>query len=66
MQIQLVPYALPQKLFSSSCFAMVCKTSIRKSGNILYAIHTQIGNKGDISHCTLFSRAKIYWIYPFP
>ena len=42
MQIQLVPCALPQKLSSSSYFAMIWKTAIRKSGNILYAIHTQI------------------------
>ena len=38
MQIQLVPCALPQKLSSSSYFAMIWKTAIRESGNILYAI----------------------------
>ena len=44
MQIQLVPCALSQKVFSSSCFSVIWKTAIRKSGNILYAIHTHIGN----------------------
>ena len=38
MQIQLAPCALPQTFFSSSCFAMIWKTAIRKSGNILYAV----------------------------
>ena len=63
MQIQLVPCALPQKVFSSSCFVMIWKTTIRESGNILYAIHTQIGNKGDISSAVRYLAELKYLAY---